>query len=656
VPYFSTSKLFWTYGGGYPFPYNSFWWEGIDGSRVFAHLHHDYNNRTDPATMIARWERQPQEDGSSARMVAYGWGDGGGGPTREHLEYLQRQQDLEGAPRLRHSHPLDFFRDEKKREDDMPTYVGELYLQCHRGTYTTQARTKKGNRRSEFALRDAELWAATAAALTGHAYPQAQLRATWQQVLLNQFHDIIPGSSIERVHLEAEAGYAQAVKDARAVADRAARSFLGQDRETVTVFNSLSWPRDALVTLPEGFKGAVTGDGKTLPSQPAAAAAAADGATVVRVRDIPSCGWCVLRKGGPGRAENPLGVSPARLENEHLRIKINALGELVSVYDKDAGQELAAGPCNRFLMFKDVPNAYDAWDIDRTYRECPVPLAGKARITVKARGPLVAVLQVERRLHDSMLKQEIRLAAGSRRVDFVTRIDWQERHKLLKVAFPVDVRAEQAIHEIQFGHLSRPTHASNEFDAHRFEVCQQKWTALSENAHGVAVLNDCKYGISVDGNTMKLTLLKRSLAPDMHADRGLQTFRYALYAWNGSFADSGVVREAYELNVPVTLQAGDGGGEASLFGVDRANVIIETVKAAEDGSGDVIVRLYEAKRMRTRCTLSTALPVSRAQITNMLEEQGKTVACRRGRIRLSFRPFEIKTVRLRMQAAGAPGA
>ena len=640
VDYFSTLKIFWLPGRGQPFPYHSFWWEGIDGTQVYAHIHNDSGSPIDPASLIDRWDRRRPQEGLNVILEPYGWGDGGGGPTRTHLEYVRRQRDLEGVPKVKPSHPLDFFRDGEKNTAWMPTYVGELYFQNHRGTYTTQAKTKKGNRQSEYALREAELWGAAAQWLAGAAYPQAVLDELWQKVLLIQFHDIIPGSSIARVYEEAEADHAQVLEKSGTLAAKAAKALLRRDRDAVTVFNSLSWNREALVALPKGFAGIATDAGETLPTQ------VVDGTTWTRVPEIPSCGWRSFRRCKSGRTATTLKVSRTRLENEYLRVSVNALGELTSIYDKEHQRELASGPCNRMMMFKDVPHNFDAWDIDVSYRECPVPLPETATVTVKAEGPLLAILQVERKLHESVLKQEIRLAQGSRRIDFVTTIDWQERHKLLKVGFPVNVQASEALHEIQFGHLARPTHASNLLDASRFEVCQQKWTALCENSHGVALLNDCKYGLDVTGNALNLTLLKSPLAPDMRADLGVQQFTYAFYAWDGPFAGSEVIREAYALNVPVKVVPGRA-ADTSLFGLDQPNIILETVKAAEDGSGDLVLRLYEAKNMHSRCILTTTLPVKRAQLTNMLEAAGTGLQCRDGKITLDFRPFEIKTLRFK---------
>jgi len=650
VRYFASAKIFWAYHGGDPFPYNTFTWEGIDGSEVLAHLYTNYSSHTDPASVIQRWNKRVQKDGIGTRLLPFGWGDGGGGPTRDHLEFLRREKDLEGVPKVRVATPLEYFQDQEARGIPDARYVGELYFQAHRGTYTSQARTKRGNRKSELALREAEMWGTAAKALKGFTFPLTEMDTAWKTVLLNQFHDIIPGSSIRRVYEEAEAAYTGVLETAQRVASQAASHFTGdspalrrRSGQALTVFNSLSWERTGLVSLPEGWPGAANEAGDLLP------APAVDGETFVEVT-IPSCGWQALRLRPAAGTEipNTLTATTSLLENDVLRLTFDDKGEITSIFDKASGRELAAGSCNSFKMYKDVPTAWDAWDIDSMYALAPVALDEPARIEVVASGPLVARLRVSRTIHESTMTQEVSLRRGSRRVDFHTVVDWQERHKLLKVNFPVNVHASEAIHEIQFGHIRRPNHKSRPLDGDRFEVSAHKWTALAEGNRGCAVLNDCKYGVNVLGNSINLTLLKSALAPDMHADRGRQEFTYAFYAWNGSFADSPIVREAYELNCPALVVPG-AAGERSLFDVDAPNVIVETVKPAEDGSRDVIVRLYEAKRMTTRCTLSTSLPILGAAQTDMIETVQETLPRDGGRITLEFRPFEVKTVRLRLE-------
>jgi len=354
-----------------------------------------------------------------------------------------------------------------------------------------------------------------------------------------------------------------------------------------------------------------------------------------------------VRNSAPVKIANEITATPSLLENAWLRVRLDAKGAITSVVDKVTGREFAAGHCNALRLYKDVPSRADAWDIDSMYKQQSVPLDAAADISVVAAGPLEGVIRVTRSIARSTLTQEIALRADSRRIDFRTVVDWRESHRLLKVNFPVNVHANDAIHGIQFGHLRRPTHASRQFDADRFEVSNHKWTALAEEGCGAAVLNDCKYGVNVEGNTINLTLLRSPLMPDMTADKGVQEFTYALYVWSGALADSGIVRQAYDLNVPVTAARGNG-GTRSLFSLDAPNVVIETVKPAEDGSRDVVVRVYEAMRTRTTCTLATALSVKTAEETNMLEADGKRIGCRGGRIALAFRPFEIKTLRLKL--------
>jgi alpha-mannosidase len=637
IKYFSTQKIFWSYHGGDPFPYNTFIWEGIDGSEVLVHLYNDYNSQTNPASVIQRWNERVQKDGFSTRLFPFGWGDGGGGPTRDHLEFLRRERDLEGVPKVRIASPAAYFEDQEAKGWPDARYVGELYFQAHRGTYTSQAQTKRGNRKSELALREAEMWGGAAGVLGDFEFSPETLSETWTAVLLNQFHDILPGSSIRRVYEEAEAAYDRVIRTAGQVA-RQAVATITDESVALTVFNSLSWERTVLLPLPEGFVGAASEKGDPLPVQ------IAGGEPCVEVT-VPSCGWTTLRPGQSVEPENQLRAAVDLLENELLRVVFNARGEITDILDKETGRSLAAGSCDSFRMYKDVPSAWDAWDIDSTYASTPVDLGEAARIEVVSGGPLEARLRITRRLHQSAMTQEVSLRRGSRRIDFHTVIDWQESHKLLKVCFPVNVHASEAIHEIQFGHIRRPNHTSRQFDADRFEVSAHKWTALTEENRGCAVLNDCKYGVNVLGNSINLTLLKSALAPDMAADKGRQEFTYAFYAWNGAFADSDVVREACDLNCPVLVVPG-AAGERSLFQVDAPNVIVETVKPAEDGSGDLILRLYESKRAAARCVLTTSLPVAAAKQANMLEETEAELCCEDGKIPLDFRAFEVKTLRL----------
>ena len=621
---FTTQKITWAYGGGDPFPYTTFNWEGIDGTAIPSHIFFDYNSHTRPNAIFDRWNSRLQQNGINSIILAFGWGDGGGGPERNHIEFLRRGADLEGMPRVKNSSPQEFFDDLEKQGLPVKSYKGELYFQAHRGTYTSQAKTKKGNRKSEFALRDAELWGTAARSLKGFEFGPETLMTSWIKVLLNQFHDILPGSSIERVYQEAEAAYAEVMAEVGGKSMQAKLALTGGG-EGLTVFNSLNWERKALVNVPGG-QAEVT---------------------------VPACGWTtiagptIVGLGEPEVTAGSLANGGAFLENELLRAEFNALGEIVHLLDKATGRDQLAGAGNQFRLYKDVPGNWDAWDIDSMAENSPVELSGPVQLSVVSSGPLCASLRLKRTIGISTLTQTISLRRGSKRIDFATGVDWKESHKLLKVNFPANIYTTEAIHEVQFGHLRRPNHDSRKYDADRFEVCNHKWSALAEESRGVAVLNDCKYGLSVKGNSINLTLLKSGLAPDMHADKGIHTFTYALYFWNGSFGESGLVQEGYDLNVPVTTAAGSG-GQASLFHLNAANIILETVKPAEDGSGDVILRLYESSRSATHCSLFTSLKVRHAEQTDMNECTAGALVFEEGKVELNFRPFEIKTVRLKL--------
>lgn len=646
---FATQKITWAYNGGEPFPYTTFLWEGIDGTTVPAHIFTDYSSETRPSALLKRWEtRRQTDDDVRGLIVAYGWGDGGGGPNRDHVEFLRRAGDLEGLPRTRIAPPADFFAELERQGPLRARFVGELYFQAHRGTYTSQARTKAFNRRCELALRAAELWGSLARAIAGHPFSPRTLDTAWGTVLLNQFHDILPGSSIGRVYAEAEAAYAEALAEARSASRAATAALSDGDLTAVTAFNSLSWPRRELLPLPEGWPAAASAGGELLPVQQV-------GDQILAEVPLPPCGWATLRKAsaspepGPGVRLEPLPGGAYLLENEQVRVVVSPRGEVSSAVDRASGIEALAAPGNSLRLYKDIPIWWDAWDVESMAEQEPVPIDEPVKLEVLERGPLLARLRLRRRLSNSSVEQVISLRRGSRRVEFTTEVDWRERHRMLKVAFPTTVHAGEALHEIQFGHIRRPTHRSRPIDADQFEVCNHRWSALAEEGRGVAVLNDSKYGISTAGGTLNLTLLKSALAPDEQADQGLQRFTYALYLWDGSLLESGVVAEAHALNEPPLLAPGAAsGGDRSLIAVDRPNVVVETLKPAEDGSPDLVLRLYEAGRTRTRCRLRVGLPLAGAAACDMRERIQHELAVDGATIALELRPFEIKTLRLRL--------
>ena len=653
MKYFATQKLARALPGYDVFPYNVFMWEGIDGTQILTHFFKKNNSRYDPGLLLERWhEDRVQQEDIDTFIFPFGLGDGGGGPTRDMVEIVNRTKDLEGAPRTVMQSPIAFFEDIEKSGLPKNRYVGELYFPWHRGTYTSQAKTKKNNRKAEIALRDAEFWGT----ITKYGELQDKLKELWQMVLFNQFHDILPGASIAKVYEDAERDLSFVIKEASGICQDAVDQMIDQEKEGITLFNSLSWKRKEIIDLPDGIVSVYDRDNKQLPIQKA-------GSRSYTVAEVPACGYTTIFTKKPQEkmieSEQSVGIRIEKnngiisMQNQYISVEINENGAITSIYDKEAEYEFTAGLCNEFKMYKDINVAYDAWEISSFYEDFPIGLSGPVKIEIITAGELFGKIKVSRKLNLSEMTQEIIMTSHSRRVDFKTRVDWQETHKLLKTAFPVAICAEESREEIQFGYVKRPTHRSRRYDADRYEVCNHKYTALTEGNYGFAVLNDCKYGVSTNENRIELTLLKASLIPDMYADKGIQEFTYSFYAYQGSFEESDIVRQGYELNVPLQSAIGVT-EEKSFIQVSAKNIILETVKPAEDGSGDIILRFYEAMRSHTKCNVEIALPIVQGYETNMLEQidnSAKKVVFERiaeGKIQvqLRFSPFEIKTLRV----------
>ncbi|MBQ6550876.1 MAG: alpha-mannosidase [Lachnospiraceae bacterium] len=659
VKYLVTQKIFWSYNDGERFPYHYFTWQGIDGTRVTAFLPTSYTYDTDPESMNKVWQGRSQVRDLESFLIPYGYGDGGGGPARDHIEYLERERDLEGMPRIRQGNPLTFFEELEAKGGPKNTYAGELYFDAHRGTYTSQAVIKKNNRKAELALRDMEFSGALAV-LRGNGYARDTADRLWKELLLHQFHDILPGSGIERIYVEADRRVKAVISEAEALTEDYLKAVAGEDERAVSVVNTLSFPRKALVKLPEHFAaGAVTKDGAKVPTEKTA-----DG--VYALTDLPPMASVTLypAAGNEGREEpvtpeslfgeksGPKAFASREedgfiLENDVLFIRLNQSGEIVSIRRKDTGREFAGGVMNRFRLYKDVPRLYDAWDIDSNYIDQELPGLTDASVRILKLEGLYAALELRGTLGNSALTQEIVLTADAERIEFRTTVDWKELHRLFKVSFPTDVYTETGVNEVQFGYVERPTHRSRRYDKDRFEVSNHRYSALHDGSHGFAVLNDCKYGISMNGSALELTLLRAPAAPEMRADNRVHTFTYAALPFEGAFAESNVVREGLDLNVPAKPVEGVFTQEP-LVNISRKNVILDTVKPAEDGSGDLILRFYEAQKAAGMCTVETALR-GRAWITDLLEQKEREVPFEDGVLELSFGPFEIVTVRVQYE-------
>ncbi|MFE4540529.1 alpha-mannosidase [Streptomyces scopuliridis] len=644
VKWFLTQKLSWNQSN--KMPHHSFWWEGIDGTRVFTHFPPvDTYNSQFHGSELAHAERNFAEKGRASRsLVPFGWGDGGGGPTREMMERARRLKSLEGSPRVEIEHPAAFFAAaEEEYGDKAPVWSGELYLELHRATYTTQAKTKQGNRRAEHLLREAELWATAAALHAGgraapYAYPYEELDRIWKTVLLHQFHDILPGSSIAWVHREARATYA-AVRDELTGLIGDALAALGGDNSAVGVWNAAPFARRDVIA--------------------ARASDVAEGVLTQPLSDGEVLAPALVRAVAPGTF-TPLAPAPVTavsanggftLRNQQLEVVIDADGLLASVRDLVAGREVLApgGRGNLLQLHPDHPNQWDAWDIDRHYRRRHTDLTDADSVELIEEGPLRAAVRVVRTFGASRITQEIRLTADTRRVDIVTEVDWQESEKVLKAAFPLDVHAERSTAEVQFGHVHRATHDNTGWDAARFEICAHRWLRVAEPGYGVAVLNDSTYGHDVTraphadglGTTVRLTLLRAPHSPDPETDLGTHRFRYALLP-GGTVEET--VREGLALNLP--LRVAPAPEQLPLVNVDHPAVTVEAVKLAEDRSGDVIVRLYESAGGRAEATLRVGFPVIGARVTDLLERPLHDAETDEEGLRLRLRPFQILTLRL----------
>jgi alpha-mannosidase len=678
---FFTTKLGWNQYNR--LPYDSFWWEGLDGTRILVHFSPTregqegfggtYNATASPEAVLNTWRNFQQKDwGRSGAtlplLMSYGYGDGGGGPTREMVENIREMETMAATPQVHCGTVAGFFRDlERIAGERLPTWNGELYLEYHRGTYTTQARNKRANRKSEFLLHDAEFLAAVADSLNpDYAYPHQHLRRAWELVCLNQFHDILPGSSIGSVYEDSLRQYAQVRNLAEGVRDAALQAVHPRIGGDLLVVNPAPFSRHDLAYWPGGE---LHEEALHRRDKPAVQHQAVEGGLLLDLGQIPSYGLVPLRWGQQpteeARRASPglLIVTPNLLENEYLRVEINEAGDLIRLYDKVRQREVlprgAVG--NQFQAFEDRPQDWDAWDID-TYYDDRVWLAEPAdTIELVEAGPLRATIELRRRILHSWVVQRISLAHRSQRLEFHTTVDWQERHILLKVAFPVNVLSPAATYEIQWGNIQRPTHRNTSWDWARFEACAHKWVDLSEGGYGVSLLNDCKYGHDIQGNVLRLTLLRSPTEPDPRADLGEHHFVYSLLPHDGGW-DERTVAEAYALNDPLLVKpftvtaarqrrADEGAegladGSLAFVSVDAPNVVVETIKKAETGQG-LIVRLYESQRKRGRFSLSTAFRLTEAWRTNLLEENQERLDVKDHGLELEIKPYQIVTLRLR---------
>lgn len=646
VDTFVTSKISWNEYN--KIPYDAFMWQGIDGSEIFTYFltacnkSNDYEQKwmttyvssTIPSMAVGAWERFQQKEYSNKVLVTYGKGDGGGGPTKNDLEYAKRLvKGVDGIPQYKLTTAGEFL-DAIKNDFDKnskllgvtPKWVGELYLEFHRGTYTSIAKLKKQMRKSEIMLRKVEALSSTASVLLGKSYPAMELYDKWETVCLNQFHDILPGSSIFEVYEDSDKQMGE-VLDFGANLEKEMLSSLA---------SGIGKDSGVIVYNPTSFKasGVAEFNGKKFIAD-----------------NIPAYGWRVINDTS---CNNNVIVGSRSLENNFFVIIFDENGNISSLYDKRQNKEYVqyGKAINVLEISEDYPREYDAWEITDYYKR-KTNVISDLESFESFKDEVSGGFIITRRYLNSLIIQTVRVYAGNSidRIDIETELDWKESHKLLKAAFPVNVCTSEVTCDIQFGSIKRPTHENTSWDAAKFEICAHKYADLSDNGSGLAILNDCKYGYSADGSTLKLTLLKCATYPNPEADKHYHTFTYSIYPHVGNLADSDTIKQAYLLNSPFSVVAPTGNEStlADCYGfIESTNkdVIIETVKKAEKDD-DIVVRLYESANRESQTTVKFGFNVENVYITDMLENEISELSINDNSVTLSAGNFEIITLKIK---------
>ncbi len=656
---FVTNKMVWSRSN--VFPHTTFAWRGLDGTEVLAHNTpgHDYNAVNTPKELHkGEVNHRTRTTAPAIWLQPFGYGDGGGGPTDWSIRYAQIAADCDGMPRVRLSTPREFCRELHAQHERtqgtpeaFPTWSGELYLEIHRGTLTSQAWIKTANRRAEEDLRFAELLAFSPPPGAASPTPEsvAKLDRAWKTLLLQQFHDILPGSSIGWVYEDSRRDFARIAKVTDAMIDKGTTAWLSglstaQAKEPVGVFNPCSTPSTAVIELPDG--------------------------ALAFARNVPALGVAVVDRAAPH------GAVPVRLEdrletdgvfvmtNGLVRVEFTETGEIVSLRREGEGEDTvmraddgAVEPMNQLVLYEDVPHMWDAWDIDPFYEHKPMPVeTAPTSVEVVCEDALRCAVRITRPLGTaSTIEQTIALDAASPRVDIHSKVEWKEHRTLLRALFPTAIRADEATYEVQFGAVRRPTHRSTTWDAAKFEVCAHRWMDLSERGRGVAILNDCKYGHSCHDSTLGVSLLRAPKHPDPDADIGTHEFSYAIVPHGGSWQDAGIPAHAEAFNTPpvaYALNAGETGPLGTSWSpcvIDcggTAGVLVSALTASQDGKGRVL-RLWECHGGRGEVAVRWNLPAATAQRVDLLDRPMEGDCRHDGTVtKVRVRPWEIVTIRV----------
>lgn len=658
IDYFMTTKLNWNQWN--KFPHDTFNWIGIDGSDVLTHLittqdeNQDpksffttYNGKIEPSVLIKSWNRYQDKDINNDILISFGYGDGGGGPTREMMETSNRlDKGVVGLPKVRQVTSREYFDDLNERVIDnkrLANWEGELYFEYHRGCYTSMARNKKSNRKTEIGLMNTELLSILCENKV--KYPKAELDDLWLLTLRNQFHDILPGSSIHEVYEVTKKEYIEMNNKIEELNNKSIDS-LCSDEEGITLFNTTGFTRDEVVVIPKtDAKALVDEDGNQYAIQ------SSKEESVVSIKNLPSKGYKSYSYVNSDALEtkSEFKITENSIENNLIKVTFNTDATIKSIFDKEDDREIVeeGKSANLFRMFEDKPIYYDNWNVDIYYTEKYWDATDVTKCEWIEKGPLRATLLVERKISKSTIIQKIHFYYNSKRVDFETYVDYKESQHLLKVMFPTSMHTDEATFDIQFGNLKRKTHANTSWDEARFEVCAHKWADVSEGHYGVSLLNDSKYGYSVKNGEMALTLIKTGIQPNPIADQEEHYFTYSILPHQGGWSEGKTVETAYFLNHDIlTSPKKAEKSEFSLASINKSNVIVETIKKAEDGDG-YIVRLYECENSLTKTTLKLNLDFSKVYSCNLREAIECEMPHFGNSIDLTIKPYEILTIRVK---------
>lgn len=659
---FMTTKISWNQYNR--MPHDTFMWKGIDGTEILTHFistptknqsedswFYTYNGHITPDTVTGIWKQYQDKGINQELLLSYGYGDGGGGVNREMLENRARVDEIPGLPEVKTGRAGEYFdrlhRQLEKTDEYIHTWNGELYLEYHRGTYTSQAYNKRMNRKLELLYRETE-WVNVLRAIKENkwaSYPQQNLNDGWKIILRNQFHDIIPGSSIREVYQDSREEYAEAEKIANKNWQNAGTALLRSEQsneKVYTLFNSVNWVRDDIISIPAGD--ATTGNWYD-NHQNKLASQRTDSEWQIQLEEIPATGftYIIFREEEVNQEINAFDIKNSIISTPYYQIEWNESGQLTNIFDlENKRQVLAEGVRGNVLqVFEDKPMNHDAWDIDIYYQEKMREVRDLKSVKIIEKGPLRCVIRFNWEYMDSTINQDMTLYSKNRRIDFKTHVDWHEQHQLLKVAFPVSIHAAEATYDIQFGNVKRPTHWNTSWDYARFETVGHQWVDLSERGYGVSLLNDCKYGHDIKDNVIRLSLIKSATSPDIKADQGEHIFTYSLYPHSGDWCQGKTVQAAWELNNPMLYIEGRPDiDELSLFTVDANNILIDSIKKAED-EDKVILRIHEYGGGRESVSISSDLAILSWQECDLMEEV--ITDLNTGEFKFDIKPYEIKS-------------